>query len=97
MKRDMGLIRTLLESIEDCTGDFIDLPHDKSAAEIAYHIWLLRDAGFIEAVEMRSVGSAMPADYKDIRLTWQGHDYLLLMRTEDQQRKPPERTYETYS
>jgi hypothetical protein len=45
--------------------------HDK--AEVSYHIQLLRDAGLLEA---KSLSTRAGLDWRPIRLTHQGHEFL---------------------
>lgn len=59
MKRDMELIRRLLSHIEEHGSDptdwISDVPFDDVAeAALNYHIWLLADAGYIEAIDLSS-------------------------------------------
>jgi len=53
-----------------------------SPAEIAFHVNLLADAGFVNAEVIRSPGGRIikcyPAD-----LTWHGHDFLDTIREEE--------------
>lgn len=75
MKRDLMLVYRMLEQIEHADFDFTNAPIDLavngfSRAQIAYHLLLLRDAGFIE-VTKNERGQVAPT-----RLTWKGHDYL---------------------
>jgi hypothetical protein len=84
MKRDMDLIRKVLLEIEGCTGDDIrniridGYSHD----QIAYHVYLLHDAGLIEANILYGMGSVKPTNYAIFRMTWAGHDFLDACRDE---------------
>jgi len=79
MKRDMDLVRDLLMYIEnDPTFDGqswqnLELPdemYDKHRTEeIAYHVGLLIEAGFIRG----QLGATAPTISK---LTWNGHEFL---------------------
>ena len=63
MKRDMDLIREILLKIEDYPGsDMGDIPKIEgySEAEIYYHVWLLYDAGLIEAYNASAGGDSGP-------------------------------------
>lgn len=81
MKRDLDLIREILLAVEDFP-DCVDrrsiknLPisekHDESLLQ--YHLLLLREAGLIDAWELKSQASI--PDIRPIRLTWAGHEFL---------------------
>lgn len=75
MKRDLMLIYRLLEKLEHSDFDFTNAPiglavSGHSRAEVAYHLLLLRDAGFVETTKNQRGQIAAT------RLTWAGHDYL---------------------
>ncbi len=72
MKRDMELVREVLLKVEEILFD--GASHDicvdgRSRHEIAYHVMLLHEAGFIEAMDL-GVG------WKPVRLTYRGHEFL---------------------
>ena len=72
MKRDMELIREVLLKVEEIPfdGAFHDICVDgRSPNAIAYHVMLLHEAGFIEAMDL-GVG------WKPVRLTYTGHEFL---------------------
>jgi len=72
MKRDMDLIRKILQRIEADQDLNLD---DYSTEEICYHVALLKDAGFLEA--FLSTGESGDITGVSVtRLTWQGHDFL---------------------
>ena len=75
MQRDMELIRAILMSVEDESGDRLQ---NYEKGTIAYHVQLLIDAGLCEGwVRTQNTGSGMTWDaYAIHRLTWQGHDFL---------------------
>ena len=76
MKRDMELIRELLFAVEshDSPETYIQVSIEgRSEEEINYHLLLLKDAGFIEAVVMESLGGVM---VQPLRLTWSGHEFI---------------------
>jgi hypothetical protein len=81
MKRDMDLVREILLAVEADEGDpealrQIDVPgHD--GLEIAYHIQIVAEAGFIEAEELTS---NTIYDWRAKRLTWDGHEFLDTVR-----------------
>ena len=76
MKRDMNLIRKILFEIEKSPSfsGFIDLKiRDYTDEEISYHVLLLSEANLIVALDMSTYGNT---DYKPVRLTWSGHEFL---------------------
>ena len=75
MKRDMDLIRNILLQTE--AGQ--PIVGEKTA--VVYHIALLKEAGFVEAV-IRNGPWGMPSEAVIRRLTWAGHDFLDAMRDE---------------
>jgi hypothetical protein len=75
MKRDMDLIRNILLQTE--AGQ--PIVGEKTA--VVYHIALLKEAGFVEAV-IRNGPLGMPSEAVIRRLTWAGHDFLDAMRDE---------------
>jgi hypothetical protein len=81
MKRDMDLVRKILLEIErqPFTHGKITLEIEGySREEISYHVLLLSEANLIEA----EVSARASAEYKPIRLTWQGHEFLESVRDE---------------
>jgi DNA-binding transcriptional ArsR family regulator len=81
MKRDMDLVRKILFEIErqPFTRGKITLEIEGySHEEISYHVLLLSEADLIEA----DVSARASAEYKPIRLTWQGHEFLEAVRDE---------------
>jgi hypothetical protein len=85
MKRDMDLIRKILLQLENVASDddinIIEIEgfsHD----QIAYHIYLLHDAGLIRAHILMGFGTAAPKNYSIFGLTWAGHDFLDASRDE---------------
>ena len=86
MRRDMDLIRRLLEyaeakeSIEPIPAPEIGGYYDD---QIHYHLRLCQEAGYlrVEAMETRGVGAPRRAvHYRIIELTWRGHEQLAAMR-----------------
>jgi len=86
MKRDMDLIRELLLKLESLPAErgavFHIAPDDVEVAvsgydgdQIAYHLSLIREAGFIE-----SPGSQPMDGITFSRLSWDGHDFLDAIR-----------------
>lgn len=76
MKRDMDLIRLLLMRSADYDVDKKLRPY--SEAERAFHVALLKDAGYVEAV-IRTDENGLPKGAVVIRLTWQGYEFLQAM------------------
>jgi len=76
MKRDMELIRQILQSaeaLEFVKGETHELYWSKSKHE-AYQIALMKDAGLVEAAV--NTTSHIPTLASISRLTWAGHDFL---------------------
>ena len=84
MKRDFDLIRRILFIIEASEQDPIEWVEinieGKSPTEIAYHIWLLVDAGLIEGTDCSS-GEGL--DWKAQALTWEGHEFLQSIKSDN--------------
>ncbi len=94
MKRNMDLIRELLLKLESYSNPpgtmvVIDPYHGQfqidgySPDELAYHLALIREAGFIESPGSQSVGLGVTFR----RLSWDGHDYLDAVRDPEIWRK----------
>ena len=82
MKRDMSLIRKLLEYVEAQTdGRYHDAPGclDFAQESVHYHIGLCGQAGFLE-VRKISGGEEPLARYELRNLTWAGHESLDRLR-----------------
>jgi Hypothetical protein (DUF2513) len=76
MKRDMDLMRQILFEVEKWpfTGSFDTvLIANRSDQEVSYHVYLLADAGLIEAVDASSHSG--PRWYPK-HLTYEGHEFL---------------------
>ncbi|HUT54550.1 MAG TPA: DUF2513 domain-containing protein [bacterium] len=78
MKRDMELIRKILQSIEEEPTGFAP-NHIKiegySEDQINYHVYLMIDAGLLEGFKVTSHDSNSP-EAKARNLTWFGHEFL---------------------
>lgn len=77
MKRDLDLIRKILFQVEEKgqPRGWVDLQIPGYTAEqIAHHVWLLQDAGLIEAQDLSNFEAAL--DYRPEKLTWAGHEFL---------------------
>lgn len=84
MKRDMELIRTILMTLEEAdyrSGRPVEWDmEDRSTAQCDYHVWLLKDAGLIEAE--RVFGSHASNFWQPISITWRGQEFLSSIRGE---------------
>lgn len=65
MKRNLDLIRNILLRIETneknatlSSSDFADLEPDQNIVD--YHLYLLEDAGYIDAYEVNTIGHYYP-------------------------------------
>lgn len=79
MKRDMQLIRKILEYLEGkCQGDgqLIPVPSLEGYTDnaVCYHVGLCIQAGYIEGKNQAFIG-ALPM-YDMVCLTWHGHEKL---------------------
>jgi hypothetical protein len=73
MKRDMDMIRELLL---DAEAHDVNLPPlDTSDPTMAYHVSLLKDAGFMDAIINNGIYGT-PSDAIILGLKWNGHDFL---------------------
>jgi hypothetical protein len=78
MKRDMELVREILLKVEELSFDstFHDIGvAGRSPKEISYHVMLLHEAGFIEAMDLGVC-------WKPMRLTHSGKGFLDAARSE---------------
>jgi uncharacterized protein DUF2513 len=86
MKRDLDLIRRILIATEDAvdyslsTADLVEDEHDERS--IARHVYLLQEAGLLQANVLSShhVGGAQSGTID--RLTWAGHEFLATARND---------------
>jgi hypothetical protein len=76
MKRDMELIRQILQNVEklEPEGDDPYELYQANTAGEAYQIALMKDAGLVDA-EIKTT-NLVPMNATIIRLTWAGHDFL---------------------
>ena len=85
MQRDMDLVRQILLRAEAHPHGFGPDEFDiegYSEEQIGYHIYLLGQAGLVEATERTHMGSKSPeASIKT--LTWHGHDFLASAKSPD--------------
>lgn len=83
LKRDLGLIRSILLEVEsfDEDGSYnLEIP-GKSSAEIIYNASLLVDEGYIKG-KITTYLNGTSSLYLE-SLTWSGHDLLDSMRNDD--------------
>jgi hypothetical protein len=81
MKLDNDLVREILLALEADQGDpllpkQLQLP-EHTQQEIAYHVALLAEAGFIKALDSSSFDGY---DWHPQRLTYHGHEFLNTVR-----------------
>lgn len=83
MKRDMDIIRAIFIAAESSQQSGhpdglhkIDGVDDKVAA---YHVALLKDAGYVEA-SVSKEHNGLPWRFESLRMTWSGHEFLDAMR-----------------
>jgi hypothetical protein len=90
MKRDMDLIRKILIQLESYSPDDaimrIELD-DYSSEQIAYHVYLLKDANLILAKILFGGGYAQIESYAILGLTWGGHDFIDASRDDTRWRR----------
>ena len=80
MKLDKELVREILLQVEAGTDPMgmIDLTiPDHEREEIAYHVQILDEAGFLEAINLTTMGGY---DWRPKRLTYDGHEFLDTIR-----------------
>lgn len=82
MKRDLELCLEILAAVErQPTSNLTTIGIEgREFEEVAYHLMLLKEAGFVEA-ELVGGANAHEALWQTRRLTWAGHDYLERERT----------------
>lgn len=84
MRRNMDLARKILLELEG--RPFTVAPHrigidGYTAEEISYHVQLLRQASFIDAVDLTNQSLRSP-DWLPTTITWNGHEFLESSRDE---------------
>src|SRR5437870_2391008 len=80
MKRDMNLIREMLLKIEEQEEAWAPGPNDweitgYTEAQIAYHTYLLVEAGFARGDEVTGFNAEAP-ECLITNMTWKGHEFL---------------------
>ncbi|UZD65584.1 DUF2513 domain-containing protein [Marinobacter sp. AN1] len=80
MKRDMGLIRQVLLAVE--AGEDPDKIEGYDSDEIRYHQALVIEAGLAEGKMLDDLSNTtqVPANVFIKKLTWQGHEFIDLMK-----------------
>lgn len=83
MKRDMDLIRTILLHISNCEEATVqEVKLDQfNSAQVAYHVNLLAEAGYITGTSMQTLQSDVP-EWVEVRLTWDGYEFIDAARNE---------------
>jgi hypothetical protein len=81
MKRDLTLTRKILERIEEAgPDDEVNISmNDHPEAVVMYHLKLMKEAGFITAIDASYAGGEA---YLPQSLTWQGHEFLDTIRND---------------
>ena len=78
MKRDLDLVRKILFAIESQEHGFFtgDLKIDGfTGDQVGFHVYLMNEAGLINATEVTSSGSQSPEAFPN-NLTWAGYEFL---------------------
>ena len=93
MKRDMDLVRTLLQFFEEKEPpNHVEIPpidgYDEST--IRTHLVLMHDAGLLRCEPVRSSSSDRVIYVLPFELTWAGHDFLQTIRDDNLWRKAKE-------
>lgn len=95
MKRDLDLIRTMLQRIEAATPGQLTMDHLKidgvDRDVVTYHAVLLHDADLIVGHFLSSQQSDLPIAYTIERLSWKGHEHLDAVRDPDTWKKTKEK------
>ena len=82
MQRDMDLVRDILLEIEKNQNPMRDIKlqaHGYSPEQAAYHVKLLAEAGYLEAVDFSSMSGM---EWRPKSMTWKGHEFLDATRNE---------------
>ncbi len=94
MKRDMDLIRGILQKLESCDDPYglDELPDIEGykPEQVSYHVKLLWDAGLLTAEPLDEAGVAY-TDFMNLNLTWTGQDFLAVAGNETLWRKAKEK------
>lgn len=83
MKRDWELVRKILIAVEEIQGHDQQVSGDDvagyDAALVSYHIYLLKEAGLLEATCSSYLNE--PRACFAFELTWEGHEFLDQIRS----------------
>jgi hypothetical protein len=88
MRRDLDLIRKMVLAIEDAPSGFApELRFDGYTEEqVAYHSYLLIDAGYAEGADVTHMGSTGP-EARILKLKWAGHEFAAAARDDSRWKK----------
>lgn len=84
MKRNMDLVRRILQDIEDRCDGYNELKvdfNDVSGEEVNYHLKLLVEAELIEVDDV-DYTSKEGLEFRPTGLTWEGHEFLEASRSD---------------
>jgi hypothetical protein len=79
MKRDMDLIREILQAVEASPTGTVKYPFalpDRDEAAVYYHVYLLCNAGLLDGMNISRVDSDGGPAWAPSNLTWAGHEFL---------------------
>jgi hypothetical protein len=78
MKRNMTLVRRILnwaiEQPDGCLAGNPDFGEDFTDETIGYHVYLMDQAGLVQAAGATTLGSSSPHGIL-LEVTWAGHDF----------------------
>ncbi|MCA9946430.1 MAG: DUF2513 domain-containing protein [Anaerolineales bacterium] len=83
MKRDMDIIRAVLLQVnnhEEATIPEVRL-EEFDLEQVVYHVNLLAEAGYITGIPSQSAMQDVP-EWIQVRLTWDGHEFIDAARNE---------------
>lgn len=86
MKRDMDLVRKILFDLGD-SEFYSNMGYPRiegySEDQIKHHVFIMKDAGLLIFTEGKKVeGFFSKTEDLDLRLTWEGHEFLEKVRDE---------------
>lgn len=85
MKRNWDMIRMILFKVEELQPNALLTLESFSTSElheVSYHLEILEEAALLHGKIHKTLGGS-PHDFHLIRLTWQGHDFLDAIRTDE--------------
>ena len=83
MKRDLDLVREILFQAASEPGGYASANpkiEGFTADQIAHHIYLMKQAGLVEASNTSAAGGSSPTAILS-SVTWEGHDFLEAARS----------------